>query len=84
LGLGSSDSAPVLPTTIVSMNGLSSSCVLDYTTALTATLQVVRRMVTGGLVRPVLSPTDVSWPQVPATSMPRVPIGADLALLGAE
>ena len=73
--------APAPPTTIVLMNGLSSSCVLAATTVPTAASSHVRRMATGGLARLVPLPTGAICVRGPAMSAPRVTLSVASALL---
>ena len=73
--------APVLPTTIVLMNGLSSSCVLATTAVPTATSANVRRVATGGLARLAHLPTGATWVRGPVMSSPSVTVSMATALL---
>ena len=72
---------PAPPTTIVSMNGLSSSCVLATTTVPTATSTDVRRMAAGGLARLAQLPTGAPWLRGPVVSTPRITISVATVLL---
>ncbi len=68
-------------TTTVSMNGLSSSCVLATTAVPTATSAHVRRWALGGLIRLDPLPTGATCIRLPATSTPGITIGVASALL---
>ncbi len=72
---------PAPPTTIVSMNGLSSSCVLAATAVPMATSTRVRRMATGGLIQLVPLPTGAAWVRIPATLTPRITFSVATVLL---
>ena len=73
--------APVPPTTIVLMNGLSSSCVLASTTVPTAPSTDVRRVASGGPVRPDQLPTGATCIRGPVMSTPRITISVASVLL---
>ena len=70
----------IVPTTIVLMNGLSSSCVLASTTVPTAHSTYVRRVATGGPVRLDQLPTGATCIRGSATSTPSITIGVATVL----
>ena len=69
------------PTTIVLMNGLSSSCVLASTTSPMAILANASLVVAGGQVQLVRLPMDALWQRSPIRSTPRIMFGEVAVLL---
>ncbi len=84
-GLGGIDrKSPAPPTTIVLMNGLSSSCVLATTTFPMATSTHVRRMAAGGLTRLGQLPAGATCIRGPVMSTPSITLSVASVLLCAE